>query len=202
MSDPAHARLFAGLLGAAGTATPAEVASRTGVTPEAAAETLVALEREGLLEAMPEGAYRAARLDAREVRELYPAVLLLEALAVRDAPGYGAECLAGLRAANAELRGARDAASASRADDRFHRTLTADCGNPRLLDVLGPVRRALMPYEAVYMESQERRERSVAQHDAIIDALARGDQETASRLVRQNFTSALPALTEELDRRS
>ena len=38
---------------------------------------------------MPEGAYRAARLDSREVRELYPAVLLLEAIAVRDAPGFG-----------------------------------------------------------------------------------------------------------------
>lgn len=202
MSDPAHARLFTGLLGAAGTATPAEVASRAGVSPEAAAETLAALEREGLLEAMPEGAYRAVRLDAREVRELYPAVLLLEALAVRDAPAYGPECLAGLRAANAELRAAPDAAAASRADDHFHRTLTADCGNPRLLDVLAPVRRALMPYEAIYMDSPERREQSVTQHGAIIDALARGDQETASELVRQNFTSALPALTEELDRRS
>jgi DNA-binding GntR family transcriptional regulator len=202
MSDSAHARLFAGLLGNAGTATPAEVAARAGVSPEAAAETLAALEREGLLEAMPEGAYRAVRLDSRELRELYPAVLLLEALAVRDAPGYGPECLAGLRAANAELRGAADAVAATHADDRFHRTLTADCGNSRLLTVLDPVRRALMPYEAVYMSSAGHRERSAGQHDAIIEALARGDQEGASELVRQNYVTAIPELTEELDRRS
>ena len=80
------------------------MATRAGVTAEAAAETLAALEREGLLEAMPEGAYRAARLDSREVRELYPAVLLLEALAVRDAPGFDPEALDGLRAANDALK--------------------------------------------------------------------------------------------------
>lgn len=207
MSDPAtherraHVRLFAGLLGAAGTATPAEVAARAGVSPEAAAETLSALEREGLLESMPEGAYRAARLDSGELRELYPAVLLLEAIAVRDTPEYGAEYLEGLRAANAELRAAADSTAASRADDTFHRRLTAECGNARLLAVLDPVRRALMPYERVYMDSPERRERSAAQHDEIIAALAGGDHEAASRLVRRNFTTALPELTAELDRR-
>ena len=67
--------------------------------------------------------------------------------------------------------------------------------------MLDPVRRALMPYERVYMDSPERRERSAAQHDEIIAALARGDQEAASELVRQNFTTALPELTAELDRR-
>src|SRR4051812_22276453 len=128
MSDPAHVRLFAGLLGEAGTATPAEVAARAGVSSDAAAETLASLERVGLVEAMPEGAYRAARLDSRELRELYPAVLLLEAMAVRDAPPYGEATIERLREANAELRAATDPASASIADDRFHRRLTEGCG--------------------------------------------------------------------------
>jgi DNA-binding GntR family transcriptional regulator len=66
-----HARLFAGLLGEAGTATPEEVARRAGVSTDAATETLTALERQGLLEPMPGGAFRAARLDAQELRELY-----------------------------------------------------------------------------------------------------------------------------------
>ena len=160
-----------------------------------------ALEREGLLEQMPEGAYRAVRLDSREVRELYPAVLLLEAVAVRDAPGFGPEALDALRAANAELKAAQDQEEAMRADDRFHRHLSAGCGNDRLLAVLHPVRRALMPYERVYMGSPERRARSAAQHDAIIDALARDDRAGAAELVRRNFTSALPALEAELDSR-
>ena len=200
--DPAiHARLFGALLGQAGTATPDQVAGRAGVSAEAAAETLAALEREGLLERMPGDAYRAARLDSREVRELYPAVLLLEAIAVRDAPEFNAAALDALRAANARLRAAREAGEASLADDEFHTALTANCGNERLLAVLHPVRRALLPYEMVYMAAAGRRERSAAQHEAIIEALAAGDQPRAADLVRQNFTSALPELTADLDAR-
>ena len=200
--EPAvHARLIGALLGQAGTATPEQVAGRAGVSAEAAAETLAALEREGLLERMPGDAYRAARLDSREVRELYPAVLLLEAIAVRDAPGFSAATLGALRAANARLRAAQEPVEASLADDEFHRVLTGSCGNERLLAVLYPVRHALLPYERVYMDTAERRSRSAAQHDAIIEALAAGDQAAAADLVRQNFTSALPELTAELDAR-
>jgi DNA-binding GntR family transcriptional regulator len=196
-----HARLFAGLLGEAGTATPAEVAGRAGVSADAAAETLAALAREGLLEPMPGGAYRATRLDSREVRELYPAVLLLEAMAVRDAPEYSPESLDSLRDANAQLRAAHDAETGSGADDEFHRRLTVECGNQRLLDVVAPLRRALLPYERVYFATAEHRERSAGQHDAIIAALAAGDRGTAANLVRENFTTALPDLTAELDAR-
>ena len=196
-----HARLFAGLLGDAGTATPAEVAGRAGVSADAAAETLAALAREGLLEPMPGGAYRASRLDSREVRELYPAVLLLEAMAVRDAPDCEPDMLDALREANARLRAAHDADSGSRADDEFHRRLTADCGNERLLGMVAPLRRALLPYERVYFGTVEHRARSAGQHDEIIAALADGDRDTAANLVRENFTTALPDLTAELDAR-
>jgi DNA-binding GntR family transcriptional regulator len=197
-----HARLFAALLGYAGTATPAEVAGRAGVSPEAAAETLSALTREGLLEPMPGGGYRAIRLDSREVRELYPAVLVLEAVAVRDAPPYDAESLERMREANAALEAATDSEAGARADDLFHQRLTEGCGNQRLLDVVRPLRQALMAYERVYFSTQPRRSRSAAQHAAIVDALAAGDQEQAAALVRDNFTTALPELTAELDERS
>jgi DNA-binding GntR family transcriptional regulator len=197
-----EARLFAALLGDAGTATPTEVAGRAGVSPEAAAETLSALTREGLLEPMPGGGYRAIRLDSREVRELYPAVLVLEAVAVRDAPPYDAETLERMRAANAALEAATDAEAGARADDLFHQHLTEGCGNQRLLDVVRPLRQALMAYERVYFSTRPRRARSAAQHGAIVDALAAGDQERAAALVRDNFTTALPELTAELDERS
>ena len=201
MSTASHAKLFAALLGEAGTATPAEVAGRAGVSAEAAAETLGALAREGLLEPMPGGGFRATRLDSREVRELYPAVLVLEAVAVRDAPPFDADAIARMREANAVLEAAPDAAAAARADDLFHQRLTEHSGNPKLLDVVRPLRQALMEYERVYFSTPERRARSAAQHGSIVDALAAGDQERAAALVRENFTTALPELTAELDAR-
>ena len=150
---------------------------------------------------MPGGAYRAARLDSREVRELYPVVLLLEATAVRDGPDPGEDTIAALRAANERLKASSDAGAASDADDEFHRALTAGCGNERLLEMLDPVRRALLDYERVYMSTPERRARSAAQHEAIIAALEARDRGRAADLVRDNFTSALPDLTAELDAR-
>jgi DNA-binding GntR family transcriptional regulator len=201
VSAASHAKLFAALLGDAGTATPAEVAGRAGVSAEAAAETLGALAREGLLEPMPGGGYRATRLDSREVRELYPAVLVLEAVAVRDAPPYDGAAIERMREANAGLADALDATEAARADDLFHQRLTEGCGNPRLLDVVRPLRQALMEYERVYFSTPGRRARSAEQHGAIVDALAAGDQERAAALVRENFTTALPELTAELDAR-
>ena len=196
-----HARLFAGLLGEAGTATPEEVARRAGVSTDAATETLTALERQGLLEPMPGGAFRAARLDAQELRELYPVVLMLEAIAVRDAPPYSRRAIVAMREANQRLRDASDSTDGSDADDDFHRALTADCGNQALLDVVLPVRRALLPYERIYFAGAERRARSAGQHETIIDAVAAGDQAGASELVRENFTTALQDLQAELDRR-
>jgi DNA-binding GntR family transcriptional regulator len=147
---------------------------------------------------------RAAHsLDSREWRELTPSLLILEALALRESPPFGAEAIARLRAANQRLRdSAGDPTEAALADDAFHRLLLADCGNQRLLDAIEPVRRALLAYERVYMLSPERLARSVDEHETILDALERGDHARASELVRENFTSGMPEVEEQLrDRR-
>lgn len=129
---------------------------------------------------------------AREVQELYPAVLMLEATAILHAPPYDAEAIARLRDANRELLAAGDAEAGARADDHFHERLTENCGNKELLDVVRPMREQLMAYERQYFSTAERRERSAAQHGAIVDALEAGDHERAAALVRENFTTALP----------
>lgn len=139
---------------------------------------------------------------AREVQELYPAVLMLEATAILHAPPYDAEAIARLRDANRELLAAGDAEAGARADDHFHERLTENCGNKELLDVVRPMREQLMAYERQYFSTAERRERSAAQHGAIVDALEAGDHERAAALVRENFTTALPAQSAEPDARA
>jgi DNA-binding GntR family transcriptional regulator len=139
-------------------------------------------------------------LDPIELRELHPSVLLLESLAVRESPPFSVEAIAELKAANQRLREAKgDPTAAALADDAFHRRLTADCGNARLLEVVDPVRRALLAYERAYMLSAERLMRSVEEHEAIIGALNDGDHELASELVRENYTSGMPEFQAELE---
>jgi DNA-binding GntR family transcriptional regulator len=145
----------------------------------------------------------ADSLDPAELRELNPSLLILEALAVRESPPFDAEAIAELRAANKRLLdSAGDPTAAALADDEFHRRLTANCGNPRLLEVVDPVRRAMLAYERVYMLSPERLARSVEQHEGIVEALARGDHSNAADLVRENFTRGMPELEAELRERA
>jgi DNA-binding GntR family transcriptional regulator len=145
------------------------------------------------IEVIAEHLRRADVFDPAELRELIPSVLILEALAVRDSPPFDDEAIAALRAANERIRDSEgDPKAAALADDEFHRRLTAECDNPRLLEVADLIRKALLEYERKYMLSPERLQRSVAEHEAIIAALEAGDQELAAQRVRENFTSGMP----------
>jgi DNA-binding GntR family transcriptional regulator len=50
------------------------------------------------------------------------------------------------------------------------------------------------------MRDPDRVAASAAQHDAIIEALARGDQAAAAQLVRANLADGLPDLTTAIER--
>jgi DNA-binding GntR family transcriptional regulator len=159
----------------------------------------VASPRDSDVEALAQHLSQADLLDPAELRELIPSVLILEGVAVRESPPFDAEAIAELRAANQRIRdSAGDASAAAKADDDFHRRLTAACDNPRLLEVVELVRQALMRYERLYMLSPERLARSVAEHEAIIEALEAGDHALAAERLRENFTSGLPDLDAQI----
>jgi DNA-binding SARP family transcriptional activator/DNA-binding GntR family transcriptional regulator len=199
--DALDARVLVNVLGPAAIADVASAARRMEVPDEDAAAALATLEREGLVEQLEDGAFRAAPLAVAEARRLYPSAVVLESLAVRVSPPAGRARLDALRRSNARFRQSRDdPAGAVMADDEFHRLLTAGCGNEHLLAALRPIKRALLRYEHVYMADPARIARSAVQHEAIIAALAAGDRAGAAQLVRQNLAHGLPDLTEALER--
>ena len=143
---------------------------------------------------------RSAQLAVSEARELYPLVVVLESIAIRRSPAFGPAALEALREANRRMLAAvGDPSAAMQADDDFHTQLTAVCDCEPLLAVLRPVRHALLRYEQVYMLDPARIERSVAQHDEVIRALARGDHAEAAQRLRRNLTGGLPDLTDALE---
>ena len=159
----------------------------------------VASSRDSDVEVLAEHLSQADLLDPAELRELIPSVLILEGVAVRESPRFDAQAIAELRAANERIRDAAgDASAAAQADDDFHRRLTAACENQRLLEVVELVRHALMRYERLYMLSPERLARSVAEHEAIVQALEAGDNALAAERLRENFTSGLPDLEADI----
>jgi DNA-binding SARP family transcriptional activator/DNA-binding GntR family transcriptional regulator len=198
--DEADARRFAGVLDPDHALDLRTVAARLGVSIEAAATTLSALERDGLVEQVGVGVFQSTPLAVAEARRLYPSAVVLESLAVRQAPPFDVAALEALRAANERLRAARqDPAAAIVADDDFHHALTVGCGNDHLVAALRPVKRALLRYERVYMRDPARIDRSVAQHESIIRALELADHVEAAQLVRENLAGGLPDLREALE---
>ena len=154
------------------------------------------------LEAMAAHLRQADVLDPAELRELIPSLLMLEEIAVRDSPPFDAEAIAALEDANREMQdSAGDDSVAARADDAFHRLLTARCGNAHLLELVDMVRKALETYERLYLRSPERLAQSVEEHRTIIAALARGDHAAAADGVRANFSSGLPEVEVPLEER-
>lgn len=142
----------------------------------------------------------SGRLGVVEARELYPLAVVLETIAVRQSPPFESAAIERLREANQRLRAAlRDPTAAMLADDDFHTQLTAGHPSDALLAVLRPVKRALLRYEQVYMREPARVERSAAQHDEIIRALARGDHAGAAQRLRGNITGGLPDLRPALE---
>jgi DNA-binding GntR family transcriptional regulator len=155
------------------------------------------------VQALAEHLRQANLLDPAELRELIPSLLILEGVAVRESPPFDTESIAALRAINRRLADSvAEPTAAALADDDFHRRLTAGCENRYLLEVVDLVRKALLDYERLYMLSPERLERSVAEHEAIVAALERGDHARAAELVRENFTTGMPEVEAQLRERS
>ena len=144
------------------------------------------------------GSVRAAGFDEGEARELNAIAAVLEALAVRVSPAFDRIGVAQLRAASACFRwSGEDAGSLAIADHDFHSRLVERCGDERLLGTLAPVRESLYRWQARMTPRPDEIARAADEHDAIVEALARGDHETAADRVREHVAGGLPGLLAE-----
>jgi DNA-binding GntR family transcriptional regulator len=176
-----------------------ELAGDLDVEAPAVREALCRLERDGFVRPADEGAFAVAPLSEIEVREGYPVVILLEGLAVRTTAEFPAEAIERLREINAAMAGETgDPLAVATHDWRFHEELVRYCGNEQLLGTLRPLKRLMLRYEYQYMSAEDFVTRSVDQHEAIIQALERGDRDRASALVEDNFRDSLPGILEQL----
>src|SRR4051794_31054792 len=192
-------RIVTGRLPAGAVLDESALAVEVGVDAPVVREALCFLQRDGFVREADDGGFAVSELDEIELRETYPVVLLLEGLAVRSTPAFPPDSLARLREINADMeRDGHDAAAAATHDFRFHDELVGHCENDQLLGTVRPLKRRLLRYELAYMSRARNVGRSVGQHAEILDALERGDHETAAAGVEANFRDALPELLDRL----
>lgn len=168
-----------------------ELADRLGVSRTPVREALKRLEDAGLVEASAGRWTRVSEVDRDEAEKLYPIVWSLESLAVSFAEGrVRDEDLEQMVEANARLKRALedgDAVVASEADHDFHDALTRRSGNDELTRILRDVKLKLRRIEVLYFGGCVAADKSVEEHEELLDALRANDYPLAAKAVEANY---------------
>ena len=170
-----------------------ELAEELGVSRTPIREACLQLAFEGLLLCTPGRGFSVAPLELEEASELFEFGVELECLALRLAGGVDPDALEELRAINAER--ARKLKTGDRdllveLDDRWHRTLVADCENRQLQEVLRLIRNRLYRYVSTCEGQVEEVQKAIENHDEIATALENGDLEAAVEHLREHWEEA------------
>ncbi|MGG5822535.1 GntR family transcriptional regulator [Falsiroseomonas sp. HW251] len=171
-----------------------DLATRYGLSHMPVREALQQLQGEGLVVMSPNRGATVRRMDAQFVRNLFGIREALEGYLTRQAAGaLTPDDIAALRAIQAELRTAhrtRDMQSIVRLNRAFHRTIEAAAGNDeaiRLLDLHSNLIGALRT-RVGYRPG--RVETVLAEHDAMVEALAAGDAAAAGEIHDRHIRGA------------
>ena len=192
-----------GLLAPGSRVVETEVAARLGVSRTPVREALQRLQQEGFVVGAP-GAQQArltvAPLTRADVHELLNIVGELEGLGARWAAGLAVadrRALAKeLKALNAEFHRTGRATPIDHgrlydADERLHRKVVEVCAGPRLIAMHDSVKPQAERYIRMYISLLTSDiKASVAEHDAIIDAIDAGEADSAQTAVQTNWRHA------------
>lgn len=179
--------ILAGRLGPGADLSEVALANRLGVSRGPVREAIGRLSAEGLVTIQPRrGAYvsgltREEFLDAYQVREA------LESLAARLAvPRLSSEGLAELESLEDQMREAtreNDVQRFFEANHEFHLRLVAHSGNGRLVEIHAQLLERMGRYMARSLSLRGNLERSLEEHQEILDSLRDGDADRAAAAV-------------------
>ncbi len=170
------------------------LSARYGVSKTPIREALVRLEHDGLVEIAPYKGARARTYTPDDARELFEARELLESEGLRmtaDDP----DAIARLRANVEETRSALTAGMLSEVSarlDEFDDLLLAQLDNRLLAGVVEKLTLHLRRLGKLGA-GRARFEESIQQHEQIVDALERGDEVSARRVLTAHLGSVAAA---------
>ncbi|HRO14402.1 MAG TPA: GntR family transcriptional regulator [Paracoccus sp. (in: a-proteobacteria)] len=168
-----------------------ELAERFGVSRTPVREALQRLETQAML-TRDGRSLIVATLDHNQLAELYTVRTELEALAARLAARHAtreeARVLNQMVAEDRKIIG--DPQALSRANRRFHHQIHLASHNRYLVQQLDIVHRTMALMAHTSLAAEGRGERAMAEHQAIVDAIAAGDSEAAERALRDHISLA------------
>jgi DNA-binding GntR family transcriptional regulator len=199
--------IVGGLLAPGSRIVETEIASRLGVSRTPVREALQRLAQEGYVIDSPgtqQSRLTVAPLTRDDVQELLNLVGALEGIGARNAaslpPDARSALAAALRSANGDFHRAGSTRPIDHdllfdADERLHRKIVEAGAGPRLLALHDAVKPQAERYIRMYISMLTADIRtSVAEHDAIITAIAEGRAADAEYAVATNWRHAAERL--------
>jgi DNA-binding GntR family transcriptional regulator len=173
-----------------------ELAARLGVSRGPLREAMQRLVAEGLLQGQRHRGIFVRGLDADDVRDVYTARLAVERAAGRLilTGGSGLAVAVLLAEPLAELRDAADGgdpAALADADHRFHATLVAASGSPRLRRMAEGLLVETRMCLAALQRTAPPPDELVAEHHLLRDAVADGDPDRLDRVLDEHMADAV-----------
>lgn len=168
-----------------------ELAERFGVSRTPIREALQRLETQSML--VRDGrSLIVASLDHNQLAELYVVRTELEGLAARLAARHATdEEIRVLRAMAAEDRALLgDPKALSRANRRFHKQIHLASHNRYLVQQLDLVHRSMALLASTSLAAEGRGPAALAEHEAIVDAIAAHDGDAAHAALRDHISRA------------
>ena len=189
-------RLNAGLLPVGTRVDELAIASELEVSRTPVREALSQLAYEGILEMRVGKGFKVAPLNEQDIVDSYSIIVALEQHALSSIPECELLALADrLTSAAAAMERVADLPDeAQEADDAWHELLVSASGNGKLVQVIGRLKQSVRRAEYQIMLNREIVLRSVAQHEAIADALRDRDLTAAADLLDHNWRDGLKAL--------
>jgi DNA-binding GntR family transcriptional regulator len=196
-------QITSGNLAAGAPVRPETVADELGISTTPAREALQALRAEGFLDLAPRRGFTVAKLDGDDIRDMFLVQSMVAGeLAARAASKATADTIASLERIHRELIDAAkrdDLAALEELNHQFHREINLAASAPRLAQVIRLVSRYAP--RRFYASIAGWPETTVHDHTTLLDAIRRGDADTARREMVDHVHHAGEQLASHIDAR-
>ena len=160
-----------------------ELAEEMGVSRTPIREAIRKLEKEGLVTIEPRRGAYASRISTEDMVEILEVRQDLEGLAAFFAASrMSKENLGELRSIAERYNKAVDEGNMQdmiRYDTMFHRKIVDSCNNKILVHMVEQLQEMVLRFRYIYYDNFRRAEHMPAEHSAILEAIADGDEEKA-----------------------
>jgi DNA-binding GntR family transcriptional regulator len=167
------------------------LAARFAVSRTPIREALMQLASTGLVSLQPRRGAFVASLSFKDVIERFEVMAALEgmcgSLAARRITPEMQEALRAAHEACVREASAGDADAYYYANERFHNVIYDACRNTFLAEQARQLHDRLKPYRRLQLRARSRVTTSLAEHEAIVEAIGAGDGDLAERLLRDHI---------------